>query len=350
MWLLRSEASHRGLLFASKEIDGLSGLCTCDEASEPYDGDLTPEQWLDVGSCKELETFSGMCQKSEIEHRKTINSMERRALLRTYGWLYLEGIKKNIEERLSHMGAMRSQNVCPEDDVLRDLGKLWALTLDQAHKEDSSQARIGIFSDISQEETTIEYINVPFDLTFTNFKVQANALGIVRHLTKKHHPALAKSLFVDDSLVYHHPYPTAVNESDPSSPAAEVNPITRNYEAKDNGWHAHVIPPDPAPAAGMFNQQRDWRPINTEADWQSLLRLLKTSTTATPGKGFMRHKSVEDRIDFINRHREREELEIAKTGGSYTNVFLDRHLARLYPTSKLEGIQPQNHTQPSWDH
>ncbi len=304
----------------------------CDEAYDRYEGDFTPEQWLDVSSCTKQETSSSMPTERETDDARITDSTEREALLKTYAWLYLEGITKNIEKKLLEVGATKSQNRCSEDAVLHDLGTLWASTVAKAPKEDKPQACIGIFSDIPQEETSIEYINIAFDTTLAKFKTQAANPGVVRYLIKKHHPELAETLFLDDIIVYHHPYPTAIDDSDPSFPA-QIYPITRDYEATDNGWYAHVIPLE---KATMVNQHRDWRPINTEADWQSLLRLIRKGSARSV---FMRHKSVEDRINFVKRHREREELEIAKTGGFYTNVFLSRHMETLSPTDKFEGAR-----------
>jgi hypothetical protein len=252
MWLLRMEASHRGLLFNSTEIDLLPSTFNCDEAYELYDGDLTPNHWLDVSNLRKGEASSDMGQNRQEVDAKTTDPNQRRALIKTYAGLYLEGIKKKIEEKLLEAGAPKSLIPYREEAVLHDLGTLWALTVAKAQKEDKPKARIGIFSDIPQESTTIEYITAPFELTFAKFKTQAAGLGIIRHLTKKHDPALANTIFLDDNIVYHHPYPTAIDESDPSLPA-EVYPITRDYEAKDNGWHAHVAPLDPT---SMFNQPR----------------------------------------------------------------------------------------------
>jgi hypothetical protein len=330
LWLLRTEASHRGLLFNSNEIDILPSNFTCTEEYKFYDGDLPSNQWLDVSNLRKPETSLDKRQDRQEVFAKITDSKERQALIKTYAWLYLEGIIKNIEERLLEAGAPKSLTSYPEEAVIHDLGTLWASTVAKAQKKDKPEARIGIFSDIPQESTTIEYIYLPFDLTFAQFKMQAARQGIVRHLTKKHVPALAKTIFLDDEIAYHQPYPTAIDESDPSLPA-EIYSTTCDYEANDNGWHAHVALLDPS---SMFNQQRDWRPINTEDDWRSLLRLLQTPKR----KAFMRHKSVEDRMDFIKWHREREEMEIAKTGGCYTNLFLRRHMDGFSQNDEMEGM------------
>ncbi len=335
LWLLRTEAVHKGLLFASKKVD-LPGPYSCDETSKQYDGDWTPDEWRDVsGSAIQAAPF-GVPHKQDKDYAQTTDSEGRQTVLKTYAWLYLKGIRRNVEKGLSEAGASKSELVCPVDAILHDLSTLWASKVTRTQKKENRQVRIGVFSDIPQEETSIKYIGIPYDTTFDSFQTQAAGLGIVRYLTAKHHPALAKTLFLEDSLVYHHPYPTAMYPCDTSFPP-EIHPITRDYDEKDNGWYAHVVPLDPATAAtrGMCHQTSDWRPINTEADWKSLLRLLKNSTVAR--KAFMRHRSVEDRMDFIKRHREREELEIAKTGGCYTNVFLSRHMEGMYPRDKFEG-------------
>lgn len=326
------EASQRGLLFTSKEIDILPGDFPCSEAHELNHDDLTPEQWLSLGRCTKQATPSALCQERETDRAEIADSTKRQALIKNYAWLYLASIKKNLEEKLLKAGAKTSRDPCVEEAVLQDLGTLWASIVGKAHNEDKRQARIGIFSDIPQEETTIDYINVPFTLTFTKFKSQVAGLGLVRYLTKENHPDFAETPFLDDSIVYHHPYPTAFGPSDVSFPT-EIYPITRDYEAEGAGWYAHVIPLE---KPTMVNLHHDWRPINTEADWQSLLGLLKKSPAL---KVFMRHKSVEDRMDFIKRHREREELEIARTGGCYTNIFLNRHMETLYPKDKMEGMK-----------
>jgi hypothetical protein len=335
LWLLRLEASHRGLLFASKDVTGLPGPYTCPEAYEQHDENISPDQWLDVSRDIKEGNPVDIWPLPENNHAKTAGSAKRRAFLDTFAWLYLEGIRENIDEKLLEAGTMKTENSCSLDSVLRDLSTLWALTIAKSPKEKNIQARIGVFSDIPQEATTIEYINVPSDMAFTKFRTQAASLGIVRHLTKKHHPALAETVFLDDSIVYHHPYPTAIDESNPSFPAS-IYPITRDYAAIDNGWYAHVVSEE---TATMFAHKHDWRPINTEEDWRSLLHLLKNSPT--PQKAFLRHKSVEDRMDFIKRHREREELEVARTGGRYMNFFLHRHVDELYPPDKLEGMRRQ---------
>lgn len=327
------EASHRGFLFNSKEIDVPSGAYSGDDNTHELCAEnWTPEQWTDVSSFAIPQSTFTLRRAPSIDHPEGTASLERRRLLKSYAWLYLDGIKKKVEKGLLEAGAKKSQALCPEDAVLHDIGTLWAWTVGKGPKEDKRQARIGILSDVPQEETAIKYIHVPFSLTFAKFKTEAARLGIVRHLTTKLHPALAETLFIDDSVIYHHPYPTAIDESDPSYPA-EIQPVVRDYEARDNGWHSHVVPID---TASMCNQQRDWQPINTEEDWQALLRLVKLSDRNV----FMRHKSVEDRMDFIKQHRDREELEVAKTGGFYTNVFLWRHMERFYPTDKLKGTPP----------
>lgn len=334
LWLLRMEASHRGLLFTSKAMECLPTAFTCEDTYDWHGGHLMQDQWLDIGACTEHKTLSGILATKETDYATAVDSTERQALLKCYAWLHLKEIRRNIDEKLLEAGATRSQEHGAEDAVLallHDLGVLWSTTAAKVHDGEERQACIGIFSDIPQQETTIKYINVPLDLTFAQFKRQVTAEGVVRFLTTKHHPALAKTLFVDDATVYHHPHPTAIDESDPSFPA-EIYPVKRDYEAKDNDWHAHVIPLEPA---GMLQQPRDWRPINTEADWQSLLRLFKRS----PRKVFMRHKSVEDRMDFIKQHKKREALEVAKTGGFYTNLFLERHMEGIYPSDQLQGIR-----------
>jgi hypothetical protein len=53
----------------------------------------------------------------------------------------------------------------------------------------------------------------------------------------------------------------------------------------------------------------------------------------------MRHRSVEDRMGFIKRHRGREELEIAKTGVCYMNLFLRGHMDGFYHDDEMEGIE-----------
>lgn len=334
LWLLRMEASDRGLLFNSEKIESLPQPFACDEDDECFWGDLTPDQWLDVDKYAEPGRPSACQQKRETEEAMTTSTTERRALLSTYAWLYLEGIKKKIDGRLLKIGSQQSQDPSSIEAVLHGLGTLWTSIVEQACCKDKPPPRIGIFSDIPQEETTIEYINAPFNLSYEEFKTQAAGLGIVRHLTQKHHPALADSIFLHDDLVYHRPYPTAIDETDPAFPA-EIYPINRDYDATDNGWYAQVAPLD---KPSMLNQERDWRPINTEADWKSLLRVVKHSNH----KVFMRHKSVEDRMDFIKQHREREELEMAKTGGVCTNVFLKRHMQEMYPGEKPEGIFPKH--------
>ncbi|ERF73119.1 hypothetical protein EPUS_09193 [Endocarpon pusillum Z07020] len=334
LWLLRTEAACRGLLFASKKID-LPGPYSCDKMSERYDGDLMPEEWLDVSGSAVQAAPSGARHDQDKDYAQITDSGGPQTVLKTYAWLYLKGIRRNVDEELSEAGATKSELVCPVDAILHDLGTIWASKVTRSHKQEKPQARIGIFSDIPQEETSVEYVQIPYGMTFDNFHTQAAALGIVRYLTTKHHPALAKTLFLEDRVVYHHPYPAAMESSDPSY-AHEIYPITRDYDQKDNGWYAHIVPLDPATAAtaGMYDQTRDWRPINTEADWKSLLDLLKISTTAR--KAFMRHKSVDDRMEFIKRHREREELEIAKTGGFCTNVFLSRHMEGMRAKDNFE--------------
>jgi hypothetical protein len=249
-------------------------------------------------------------------------------LLKSYGWLYLERIKWNLEKLLSAAGAAKTQHPSPEESALHDLGTLWACTVEKVEK-DINHVQIGIFSDIPQEDTKFEYVNVPFTLSFKHFNSQIAAMGIIRYLTTLHHTDLAKTLFLADSTVYHHPYPTAIDPSDADYPA-EIYPLIRDYEAPGNGWFSHLVPHG---SHGMLNVQHDWRAINNEEGWQSLLRVLK----ATGQRVFMRHKSVEDRMEFIRQHREREELEIAKTGGHHTNMFLTRHRDELWPSANVEG-------------
>lgn len=332
LWLLREEASHRGLLFSSEEIDSLPSAFTCEDVCEPYDMDLTPDQWLDIDNYPKPNPTSGMLQNRTADYAKTMDSTERLALLKKYAWLYLEGIQTNVEKKLMEAGATVSQNPSPEAAVLEDLSTLWTSTVANPPTSDLAQALIGIFSDIPQETTTMAYITIPFNTPFTTFQSRAASLGLIRHLTKLHHPILAQSLFLDDELVYHHPYPTAIgmSGSDPSYPA-EIYPISRDYNATDNGWYSHVVP---AETDSMVNEQHDWRPINTESDWQSLLHVLRAGMTR---KVFMRHKSVEDRMDFVHRHREREEREMRETGGCYGNMFLGRFLDELWDRGKLAG-------------
>jgi hypothetical protein len=211
------------------------------------------------------------------------------------------------------------------------------LTVGSNREEQRSRARIGLFSDIPQEELVIEYINVPFELNFSEFKAKVAGLGLVRYLTKELSLPLAQTLFHDDSIVYHHTYPKALEYPDQPF-SRDVRLQTRDYEARDNGWCSHVLLPE---RAGMLGVKRDWRAINTEADWKSLLQLLKTS----PRPAFMRHKSVEDRMDFINLHKDIEQLEIAKTGGHYLNPFLSRHMEEVYPASKVNGTSPPSLSQ-----
>lgn len=330
LWLLRMEACRRGFLFNSNEIDVLPGCFSSDDAFELHAWGSTPDQWLDVTGCTIQPVTLAVRRAQGTGQATSTTDGERQTLLKDYAWLHLEGIMKNIQKRLLEAGVETSQRPYTYDAVLRDISTLWASTMGKVVKEDKRRVRIGLLSDIPQEETAIEYIEIPFNLNFASFKTEAARLGVVRYLTKKHHPALAETLFLDDEVVYHHPYPVAPDESDPSF-AAQIYPVTRDYEAEDNGWHSHVVPPD---ATSMCNQQRDWRPINSEADWQSMLRFIKASNR----KVFMRHKSVQDRMDLIKRHKEREELEIAKTAGAYTNLFLRRHMEAFASTDKLEGM------------
>jgi len=343
LWILRVEACHRGQLFASKELELLPSPFTREEISEcQREAYSTTDEWLEFGNWDKEDTVSDRGHDQEPDYYANIpESAERQAVLTNYAWLYLKGIQRNLDRRLNEAGATKSQVPCPVDAVIHDLGTLWASTVEKTPAVDTSCVRVGIFSDISQEETTIKYMNIPFDQSFADFKTQATAKGIVRYLTTTHHPALAKTLFLADSLVYHHPYPTAIDRSDPSFPA-EIYPIDRTYDEINSGWYAHITSQDPPTPSteGMIHQSRDWRPINSEADWQSLLRLLINNSASTPPsqQAFLRHKSVEDRMEFIQRHREREELELLKTGGTCTNAFLQRHLDEMYPPRKHEGM------------
>jgi hypothetical protein len=347
LWLLRVEACHRGLLFTSKELELLPRPFTCEEISQcQRDAYSTTDEWLEFDNWDKEDAVAdhGHNQDQKPGYYANItDSAERRMILANYGWLYLKSIQRNLNRRLNEAGATKSQVPCDVDAVIHDLGTLWASTVERIAMEDTSWVRIGIFSDIPQEETAIKFMNIPLDQSFTDFKTQATAKGIVRYLTTTHHPALAKTLFLADSLVYHHPYPTAIDRSDPSFPP-EIYPTKRDYDKEDTGWYAHITSQDPLTLSteGMIHQSRDWKPINSEADWQSLLRLLVNSSASNPPsqQAFLRHKSVEDRMEFIQRHREREELELLKTGGTYTNVFLQRHLDEMYPPRSHEGMSP----------
>jgi hypothetical protein len=347
LWLLRVEACQKGLLFASKELELLSSSFTSEEISQcqrvAYS---TTDEWLEFGDWDKEDTVSDPGHDQESDYYANITeSAERQLVLKNYSWLHLNGIQWNLDRRLTEAGTTKSQVACPVDAVLHDLGTLWASTVERTLTDDTSCIRIGIFSDIPQEETSIKYMNIPSDQSFTDFKTQATAKGIVRYLTTKHHPDLAKTLFLADSLVYHHPYPTAIPQSDPSFPP-EIYPIDRKYDKENTGWYVHITCPDlpsPSQTKGMIQRSRDWRPINNEAAWRSLLDFLINSSASAsasaspPQQAFLRHKSVEDRMQFIRQHREREELELLKTGGTCTNVFLQRHLDEMYPPRKHEG-------------
>lgn len=334
------EACHKGLLFASPELDVPSDI-SCDEIDEWSDREwndsawddtsLTPGEWLQVDICTEQKPPCKSQSSLEENNANISDSAERQIFLEAYSWLYLKEIKQNIEEKLLHARITKSQVVCPLEAALHDLGTLWDATVAKPHRDEEPQARIGIFSDIPQEKFTVEYITIPFDLNFTDFVTEIVHLGLVRHLTKKHHPSLAETLFLGEEIVYHHPYPTMLDESELHLITGEIYPITRDYDSPDNGWYAHVLPPQ---TVGMLEKQHDWRPINTEADWQSLLRVIRKFPES---KVFMRHKSVEDRMELVRQHRQREELERCKTGGCYANPFLERHMEEMCGDHKLEG-------------
>jgi hypothetical protein len=356
LWLLREEACHRGLLFNAKEIDGPSDIDDIDvdgEVYPPSTKNLTADEWLDAVVHQEKDAEVSFSKSQDSGFVGVLEPKKRLALLQTYAWLHLEGIQGNVTGKLLERGGAIAQGGGSIDAVLQNISMLWTMRIDQSDRRKPLQARIGICSDIPQEKIVIEHVNVGFGITLLDFTKQIAGLGLVRYLTKKYHPNLVQTLFNDDEKVYHHPYPTAIDPSDPSYPAG-IYPIDRNYvepghgwytarndiahakvkidwyDEKDNGWNVQVVSRN---NLDSLNRAKEWKPVNTDEELKSVLRL----TCTTDIQIFFRHKSVEDRMDLVKRHQERERLEVEKTGGHYTNFFLERHMDEFYPEGKAKG-------------
>ncbi|NJR31446.1 hypothetical protein HC762_01610, partial [bacterium] len=90
------EASYRGLLFNSKELDFVPTTTFPSEVpDESGDLGLTPDEWLHEDSGRQKNTFSFSNEQNDVYHRveKGGDGAGRMELLRSYSWLYLDQIR-----------------------------------------------------------------------------------------------------------------------------------------------------------------------------------------------------------------------------------------------------------------
>lgn len=90
------------------------------------------------------------------------------------------------------------------------------------------------------------------------------------------------------------------------------------------GWYAHVIPKEDI--KGMLDKLHDWRAIDTEEDWASLMHYLRSHRQATVA---MRHHSTKERIDFVAKKRVEEAIVEEPWGPPPFNTNLRRHRAKM---------------------
>ena len=77
----------------------------------------------------------------------------------------------------------------------------------------------------------------------------------------------------------------------------------------------------------MLYKLHDWRPIDTEEDWNSLLAVVNRKHDLTIA---MRHQSTKERMDFIRQKQEEEEkFMIGNDGYRPFNPYLTRHMKSI---------------------
>jgi hypothetical protein len=102
---------------------------------------------------------------------------------------------------------------------------------------------------------------------------------LVRYLVKKDNSSIVEALFIDDDTTWPPEGLFPLRDDETPSFSNVVNPDQYPKHADlvyDNGagrsWWA-LVHPKQSPA-GLLNLRTDWKPLNKEEDWNSLMKWL----------------------------------------------------------------------------
>jgi hypothetical protein len=349
--LLRNECRRRGLIDWNQELTDADIVAAYPLESylksQPlHHTDLTKEQWADpTDPINDFEFQEVDWEEQTLDQTRQMDRWndERKIFLETYKPSFLQAITDSIKRDFLAAGGTQQRldeiaEQHPANTILYWLAELWNLQERLNMDKDPKQERklsIIVFSDISQEECHAVNCRIPYNETWPGFTSTMNKHLLVRYLVKKHNPAIAETLFVDDDTIWPPEGLLPLRNEDDSI----VNPeqyIKRAGLVYDNGpgrgWWSFVHPKQDA--EGLFDKCTDWKAINDTEDWDSLMKWLNEHREATAA---FRHQSTKERIEFVAQKRAEEETVLGFPGYRPFNIYLDRHRNMVADQTQLYG-------------
>ena len=160
---------------------------------------------------------------------------------------------------------------------------------------------------------------------FTDFQNTIADLPIIRYHTTKHNLELANSLFVPDDEVYppglHASWDEKGNTMRPERFPKRADLIYDNGPGRS--WWSGIFNTSSQHDRTAF-RSFDWRAVDTEEDWKSLLQPLKSGQCKR--FAYLYHLSVMERIQFVQKQVDAEKKYMTEYQGyKVFNFLLKRH-------------------------